>query len=167
MSVLRELKSKDAPFMLEWMHDENVNCGFQADFASKTIEDCEAFINNSARDASNIHLAVIDNKDEYMGTVSLKNIDLINKSAEFAIAMRSKAHGTGLAAKAMSEIIKLGLYRRNLNSIYWNVLQSNKRAIKFYDRNGYSRGLPHMCAYASLPLLWYEATRNNLESPNF
>lgn len=82
--------------------------------------------NNSARDASNIHLAVIDNKDEYMGTVSLKNIDLINKSAEFAIAMRSKAHGTGLAAKAMSEIIKLGLYRRNLNSIYWNVLQSNK-----------------------------------------
>ena len=143
MSVLRNLEIKDAPFMLEWMHDENVNKGFQIDFASKTMEDCVSFIKNSQSDAENIHYAVVDSDDEYMGTVSLKEIDSKSRSAEFAIAMRTKAHGTGLAAKAMEEIIELGLYEKGLRSVYWNVLQSNVRAIRFYDKNSFLRSLPH------------------------
>ena len=112
MSVLRNLKIEDAPFMLEWMHDENVNKGFQIDFASKTMGDCVSFIVNSQNDSENIHYAVVDSKDEYMGTVSLKEIDLRNQTAEFAIAMRTKAHGTGLAHKAMREIIEIGLQKK-------------------------------------------------------
>ena len=37
---LRRLERKDAPLMLEWMHDRNVIKDLNTDFASKTIDDC-------------------------------------------------------------------------------------------------------------------------------
>lgn len=44
---LRKLELKDAPLMLEWMHDETVVKDMQADFSSKTLEDCNHFILSS------------------------------------------------------------------------------------------------------------------------
>ena len=44
---LRKLERKDAPFMLEWMHDSAVVENLQTNFAYKSIKDCEAFINVS------------------------------------------------------------------------------------------------------------------------
>ena len=56
---LRNLEIKDAPLMLEWMHDSNVTKYLNANFADKTLEDAEAFIRSSANDIKNINLAVL------------------------------------------------------------------------------------------------------------
>ena len=47
---LRELEKKDAELMLEWMHDRNVVHWLNTDFDSKTIADCEKFIEISSFD---------------------------------------------------------------------------------------------------------------------
>ena len=47
---LRQLEFKDAPLMLEWMHDESVVENLSANFASKKIEDCMAFVEASKKD---------------------------------------------------------------------------------------------------------------------
>ena len=104
--ILRKLKKQDAPFMLEWMHDESVVENMQANFAKKTLADCEQFIQNSQIDSSNLHMAVVNEDDEYMGTVSLKNIT--DTSAEFAITIRKTAMGTGISKLAMEEVIDIG-----------------------------------------------------------
>ena len=104
---LRKLKLKDAPLMLEWMHDEDVIRDLRNNFASKTIEDCRNFISNSAMDKENVHYAVASNKDEYMGTVSLKDIDSKSKSAEFGIVVRKAAMGAGYSWFAMTSIFKI------------------------------------------------------------
>ena len=39
----------------------------------------------------------------------------------------------------MNEIIHIGLDKLKLNLVYWFVLPENKRAVKFYDKNGYKR----------------------------
>ena len=39
MIVLRELKEKDAPFMLEWMQDADIQRSFKRRMADSTIED--------------------------------------------------------------------------------------------------------------------------------
>ena len=88
-------------------------------------------------DDKNLHLAVVDDNNTYMGTVSLKNIE--NDAAEFAITVRKNAMGKGFSKYAMSEIIRIGLEELNLKSIYWCVSPENKRAVKFYDKNGYMR----------------------------
>ena len=55
---LRKLELKDAPFMLEWMHDGNVIGNLRTDFASKTIQDAEGFIEWSSNDKKNLNLAI-------------------------------------------------------------------------------------------------------------
>lgn len=136
---LRKLQISDAPYMLEWMHDENVVAYLGGDFEAKTIEDCERFIAASQDTKENLHLAVADDTDTYMGTVSLKHIDRAAGTAEFAISMRSCAMGKGYSAYAMQEILRIGLEEQGLRRIYWCVCRSNERAVRFYDKNGYHR----------------------------
>lgn len=134
---LRKLEKKDAPLMLEWMHDKDVVAKLQTDFAKKTIGDCEKFISESQQSRKNIHLAIADDKDEYMGTVSLKNIE--SEMAEFAITVRRNAMGKGFSKFAMEKMIEFGINELRLKCIYWCVSPENVRAVRFYDKNGYNR----------------------------
>ena len=134
---LRKLKPEDAPLMLEWMHDERVTHDLQTDFASKTMDDALSFINNSLTDKENLNLAIVNDDDEYMGTVSLKHIDGI--SAEFAITVRTAAMGKGYSIFAMKEIIRIAHDEYGLQYVYWCVSPDNKRAVRFYDKNGFER----------------------------
>ena len=86
---LRKLELKDAPLMLEWMHDKSVVEDLRTNFLTKTMEDCENFIKCSWDDKNNWNVAIVDEDDIYMGTVSLKNIK--GKSAEFGITVRACA----------------------------------------------------------------------------
>lgn len=139
---LRRLELKDAPLMLEWMHDKSVVENLSANFGAKSIEDCKAFIKSSESDKDNLNLAIVSEEDEYMGTVSLKHIDKENKNAEFAIAIRTCAMGKGYSKYGMAEIIRVGLEELGLDEVYWCVSPENKRAVRFYDKNGYER-VPH------------------------
>lgn len=132
----RMLKAKDATLMLEWMHDPSVVEYMYADFAHKTLEDCIQFIDDAQDTSEFYHLAVVDDQDEYMGTVSLKHIH--DGEAEFAITMRKEAMGKGYAAFGMKDILQEGK-KMGLQTIFWCVPKANTRAVRFYDKNGYSR----------------------------
>ena len=134
---LRKLQIEDAPYMLEWMHDDTVVHDLRADFANKTEEDCIRFIAKAQNETENIHLAVADETDEYMGTVSLKHIR--QNTAEFAVALRSCAMGKGCAFFAMREIMEYGYRTRGIDTVYWCVDPRNHRAIHFYEKHGFQR----------------------------
>lgn len=135
---LRELKVEDAPLMLEWMHDEDVVGNLRGNFASKNIDDCINFIQSSISE-SNIHLAIASDEDEYMGTVSLKNIE--NNSAEFAIAVRAKAMSRGYSWFGMETILEKAFNEYKLESVYWCVSRENNRAVRFYDKHGFHEAI--------------------------
>lgn len=134
---LRKLKKSDAPLMLEWMHDEDVVRDLKANFQEKTIDDCERFIESALDTRENLHLAIADDNDEYMGTASLKNIN--GGTAEFGISIRKRAMGKGFSRFGMREIIKTGLNDYGLSEVYWCVDPVNSRAVRFYDKNGYKK----------------------------
>ena len=136
---LRMLKEQDAVYMLEWMHDESVVRHLGTDFTSKTIEDCHQFIKNSQDCQNDLNMAIVDERDNYMGTASLKHIDRKLGMAEFAITIRKSAMGKGYSAYGMKEIIRIGFKELGLEKIIWCVSVENERAIKFYDKNGYQR----------------------------
>lgn len=131
---LRELRNEDAPLMLAWMHDKSVVDKLRGNFASKTIEDCKTFIESSIS-YNNIHLAIASDTDEYMGTVSLKNIE--GGSAEFAITVRKEAMGKGYSWFGMEAIIEKAFNELNLESVYWCVSRDNERAVRFYDKHNF------------------------------
>lgn len=136
---LRKLEIKDAPLMLEWMHDKSVVEHLGTNFAAKNIKDCETFIVSSQNDPENLNLCVVDDSDEYMGTVSLKHIDKEFKTAEFATTFRTKAMGKGFSKFGMQSILEIGIRELGLSHIYWCVSPNNERAVRFYDKNGYIR----------------------------
>ena len=136
---VRKLKKKDAEHMFEWMHDDSVVRDLLADFSKKSIDDCQRFIDESQNVQDNLHLAIVNDDDIYMGTVSLKHIDLFHKYAEFAIVVRKIAMGKGYSIYGMNEIFEKGTNDFDLKDIYWCVSGNNLRALGFYNKNGFER----------------------------
>ena len=134
---LRKLKIKDAPLMLEWMHDDSVVHDLHTNFASKTLDDCKAFILANQEYTDNVNLAIVSDTDEYMGTVSLKHIDRDNLSAEFAITVRKASMGHGYSWFGMTAIIEKAFSEFGLESVYWCVSRKNQRAVRFYDKHNF------------------------------
>lgn len=151
--------------MLEWMHDPFVVEHMQTNFLSKTFSDCANFINYSCN-IENINMAIVDDVDNYMGTVSLKHIT--KENAEFAIVMHKNAIGKGYAIWGMREILRMAFNEYNVNYVYWCVNEKNKRAVKFYDKNGWKKVKPSeitILGYTQEQIdlyLWYKAIKTDM-----
>lgn len=136
---LRILDIKDAKLMYEWMIDSRINQWFQFDISNISVETATTFIkNNNSLGNTNKHYAVVDESDIYQGTISLKNIDEKNSNAEYAIVMRNDARGKGYSKFATEEILNIAFNKLNLHKVYLNVLSENKRAIRFYEKFGFT-----------------------------
>lgn len=157
--ILRQLKQKDEEYMLEWMHDDNVYSCLGRDFSSMTIEDCQRFIEESLQNPGNgRNFAIVDENDEYMGTISLKNIEWEEKRAEYAIACRTKAMGRGFALRATTELFQIADRELGLKLIYLYVRTTNIRAQKLYDKVGFEKITKPSFAQdvTGDDLLWYQ-----------
>jgi diamine N-acetyltransferase len=134
---LRKICKKDAEYMLEWMSDPDLTRNFRFNAQNVSIESVIDFIDSAAIDSTNLHYAIADDEDEYLGTISLKGINHTDKNAEYAIALRKKAIGTGIASEATRLILKIAFSELKLNKVYLNVLSENSRAIRFYEKFGF------------------------------
>jgi diamine N-acetyltransferase len=134
--MIRRLEYRDGDLMLEWMHDKDTARAFRTPFETFDMEKVKRFIDNSDTDI-NKHFAVINDNDEYIGTVSLKNISMVNKSAEYAIVVRKEYRGTGAAKCATDEILSYAFDKLGLHKVYLNVLDRNDRAKSFYEKCGF------------------------------
>jgi len=139
MVKLRALEFKDAEYMYEWLTDTEVTKDLilgRVTFSQKKIME---FIENSWSDKRNHHFAIANEEDEYIGTVSLKNINYIDKNAEYAIVIRKRFWGKSFALMATDEIINYGFTKLNLHKIYLNALSTNFKANRFYEKMGFLR----------------------------
>ena len=134
---LRPLEPKDAPFMLEWMTDPEITRFFRFDASKVTLESCLAYIDHANTQTGAVHFAIANEADEYLGTISLKEIDRENKQAEYAVSTRKKAHGTGAALQATRLILRYAFEELGLERVYLNVLAENGRANAFYRKAGF------------------------------
>jgi len=153
--------------MLEWMHDPDVNHVFRFDFASMNEEKALAFIENSFTE-ENQSFAFTNDADEYLGTISLKNISATDRNAEYAVVTSKAAQGTGAAYAATMDILKYAFEELKLERVYLNVLVDNKRANAFYEKCGFQyegQFKRHLCIRGEFKdLNWYGMTRADWES---
>lgn len=134
---LRKLKYEDIPYMLEWMHDSDITYFLKANFSKSTEESQKGFIDNSFNE-NNVNFAIVeDDKDEYLGSISLKNINKEDQNAEYAICLRKNSIGKDIATKATTAILKYAFNELKLNRVYLNVVSENIRACKFYEKYGF------------------------------
>ena len=139
MPKLRELQIKDANKMYEWMSDPEVVSSLAIGRYPNSKEEIHDFIRKSWTDKNNIHFAIVTDEDDYTGTVSLKNINYIDRNAEYAIAINKDYWGKEFSKFSTDEIISYGFKILNLHKIYLNVVCSNIRANKFYEKYGFEK----------------------------
>lgn len=137
---LRKLNECDAEGMLEWMNDPKIQYWFRFQGKQKNREDIIEFIRNAEiqpADGKSIHYAIADDADEYLGTVSLKNMNLSDHNAEYAISLRTKAQGNGIGRLATELLLKKAFEEFSLERVYLNVLADNAKAIRMYKKAGF------------------------------
>lgn len=133
--ILRKLEIADAEPMLEWLLDPNIYEKMQYDPKQQSLEGCCAFIRKSWDDESNLHYAISNRENTYLGTVSLKNIDKKNQNAELGIVVHPFAMRLGVATKALRAIFQKAFEDLGLNKVYLCVRCDNERAVEFYRKN--------------------------------
>ena len=136
MFRLRKLEQRDIPGMLEWMKDPELNCWFRFDAEKMTVEKAGSFIEGSFNESTR-HYAITDESDEYLGTISLEEIDRENAHALYAVSLRKKAIGTGAAMAATQELLRIAFDELGLERVFLNVLSANTRARRFYEKAGF------------------------------
>lgn len=172
MIYLRQLEEKDAPLMLEWMHDSEFQKCFKRNILDTSLEDAISFCKRSIIPAKicnqdSLHFAISDDSDEYLGTISLKNINLIEKTAEYAISTRAKTHGTGVAGQATYQILCKAFFEYGLNKVYLNVYPNNVRAAKFYEKCGFIADETMCTDNTDADLKWYSMLEKDFNEENF
>lgn len=137
---LRQLEEKDLDGMLEWMHDVDIQKSFRHNMQGIKREDALRFIQEAVTEpiqGKSIHYAIANDKDEYMGTISLKEVDLTDRNAEYAISLRKIAQGRGIAFEATKLLLKKAFEFFEFERVYLNVLSENTRAIHLYEKCGF------------------------------
>ena len=159
--------------MYEWMTDPSITVFFRFDASKISLSGCERFIENARSDPNAVHFSIVDEQDEYLGTISLKDIDPENKCAEYAVSTRKKSHGSGAALEATRLILSYAFDELNLERVYLNVLAENGRANAFYRKAGFRLTRREADALElrgeRKALNWYEITkcefRENVHGP--
>ena len=164
---LRMLELKDTPGIFEWMKDPECNKHFRFDPDKVTMESVKEFIKKAEKDPVNQHYAITNENDEYLGTISLKNINENDGNAEYAVALRSSVSGKGLGYKATMAVLDIAFNEMKLNRVYLNVWPENERAIALYIKCGFKlegEFREHVYVRGEYKnLMWYGILRDEYE----
>ncbi|MBE6067114.1 MAG: GNAT family N-acetyltransferase [Clostridium lundense] len=152
MYRLRELKREDLQKINKWRNDNELINYLGAPFRYINLDVDYKWYDNYMQNRSNtVRCAIVECSGEHniLGLVSLTNIDLINRNAEFHIMIGDKDNrGKGIGYFATIAILKHAFNNLNLNRIELGVLESNFRAIKLYEKVGFkSEGVKRQSTY--------------------
>jgi diamine N-acetyltransferase len=145
---LRAVEHNDLPTFLKWVNDSEVKQGISV-YLPLSMADEEDWFAGERKRLPEEHNLVIEirpaTQDEEEGTwmvigeCGFFNYDQRNRSAEFGIMIGEKSYwNQGYGTEAVRLLMQLGFTTLNLNRIYLRVLENNPRAIRAYEKAGFT-----------------------------
>ena len=144
-TVICGLTREATPEILKWVNDPALKPYTGTLYPVSEFEH-ENWIKNRA-ESSTDKLFLIKDKESNtnLGTIGLKNIDYINSNAELYISIgnikflseNSGGGQKGFGSDAVITFTDFCFTRLNLHKVYLHVFESNKRAIRCYEKAGY------------------------------
>jgi diamine N-acetyltransferase len=90
-------------------------------------------------DSNSLFLIIADKEqDRAVGYVQLKDMDFVHGHGELGICLEEPAQGRGYAAEALRLLEEHARCIFNIRKIVLRVLASHGRAIRFYEKMGYT-----------------------------
>jgi len=84
-------------------------------------------------------LAGVEESDNPVGYVQLKNVDHINRSVELGFYMAPEHQGRGVGTAVVEKLVELAGVNLNMHRICLEVFATNKKAIHVYEKCGFVR----------------------------
>lgn len=139
--LLRPLTAADADTLYRGLHDEEFArlTGTQRSFTLAEVRAHYARV-ETADDRVDYAIVTRDDPDRIVGEVVLNEIDVVNRSANFRIALLSPLDaGKGYGTQATRLMVAFGFERLALHRIELEVFAFNPRAIRVYEKAGFVR----------------------------
>lgn len=137
---LRDIKIEDTEKILQWRNNKNV----KKNFCNQENLTAERHINwyNSKIMTGKVKQFIIIDKEENLevGSIYLRDIDLINKKAEMGIFIgEDKKRGKGIGTASIHLIVQYAFEQLKLHKVYLRVFSNNIPAIKSYTKVGFKQ----------------------------
>jgi len=84
-------------------------------------------------------LAGVEESDNPVGYVQLKNVDHINRSVELGFYMAPEHQGRGVGTAVVEKLVEFAGVNLNMHRICLEVFATNKKAIHVYEKCGFVR----------------------------
>lgn len=136
---LSPINSEDTELFVKWLNDFEITDYLGRSGNTVTINDEKEYLENKRSSGNSVQLAIVTlEEDKLLGTVSLENIDTLNRCAMLGIFIGEKEYfSNGYGTEAIRLILDYGFNYLNLNNISLHVMDFNPRAIKCYEKCGF------------------------------
>lgn len=131
------MEIEDAERFVELINDEELRQYLALTFPINKIME-EEWIRNSSNNRTNVNFSIETLEGVLIGATGLKDIDWVNRSAEFGIAIFDKKYwNKGMGTEATKLMLRYAFEYLNLNRIFLRTYEYNKRAIRVYEKCGF------------------------------
>ncbi len=140
MIKIRKIKESDTANILKWRNADHVMSVF-IDRRPLTEEVHRNWLKNYV-DTGKVaqYIAYDADNDKDIGSVYLRDIDPVNKKAEFGIFIGEKEYiGHGNGSSAARQLIAIGFRELGLNKIYARILEYNKASYGMFMKLGFTQ----------------------------
>lgn len=141
---------EDTEIFTKWLNDFSTTdyLGRSGMLVSKEGE--QEYLEKNKREQGSFCIVTIDN-NQMIGSISLENINNINRCATLGIFIGEKDFlSKGYGTEAIKLILDYGFNYLNLHSIRLDVYAFNERAIKCYRKCGFKEyGTRRQCKYVN------------------
>ncbi len=144
----RAVEHDDLPTFLRWMNDPEViqGLGIYLPLSLADEEDWYAGVRKRLPEEHNLVIEIRTPEQEsgeacwkMIGGCGFFNYDGRNRSSEFGISIGDKScWNQGYGTEAVRLLVQHGFKTLNLNRIYLRVLDNNSRAIRAYEKAGFT-----------------------------
>ena len=143
----RAVEHDDLPIFQKWFNDPEVTQALSVYLPLSMADEQEWYdgMRKHIRDEHNMAIEIKDGDEggqirwKMIGGCGFFNLDFRNRCSEFGISIGDKAYwNQGYGTEAVRLLVKHGFQTLNLNRIYLRVLDSNPRAIRAYEKAGFT-----------------------------
>lgn len=147
---LSPMSTEDVEIFTQWLNDFNTTDYLARSGMIITLPSEKEYLENKTNRNNEAKFAIVTlDEEKLIGTVSLEQINPINRDAVLGIFIGEKDYrNNGYGTEAIKLILEYGFNYFNLHSIRLDVLSFNERAQKCYKKCGFKEaGKIRQCKY--------------------
>lgn len=141
----RAMEKEDLPMFVLWLNDPEVREGLSMRYPLSLAEEEEWYANMIKRPPQERPLAIEVQSDaqkdlwEMVGNCGFFDTRWEDRSAQIGIQIGEKKYwDKGFGTKAVRLLLKYGFENLNFHRLYLRVFETNQRAIRSYEKAGFS-----------------------------